>query len=85
MEYKDFEKKIKLARSAFIKADTKMKALISEIESEFPGIELTELETNAENASNAEEAICCYLQYGECSPQGIWDNILLGYAFGNNK
>ena len=51
----------------------------------FRRFELTELETNAENASNAEEAICCYLQYGESSPQRIWDDILLGYTFGNNK
>ena len=85
MEYKDFEKKIKSARNAFIKSDTKMREIISEIKSEFPGIELTELETTAENASNAEEAIYCYLQYGESTPQGIWDDILLGYAFGNNK
>lgn len=85
MEYRDFEKKIKSARNAFIKADTKMRELIAEIKSEFPDIELTELETMAENAGNVEEAICCHLQYGESTPQGIWDDILLGYALGNDN
>lgn len=85
MEYKDFEKKLKSTRNAFIKADAKLRELMSEIESEFPGIELDELETTAENASNVDEAICCHVQYGESTPQSIWDDMLLGYAFGTSK
>lgn len=35
------------------------------------GIEAECIETNAENASNLEEAIHCYIQYGEYSVNGL--------------
>lgn len=44
----------------------------------FAGIELCELATRSENADNVEEAIMCYLHYGESNTKEIWDDILLG-------
>ena len=37
--------------------------------------ECLELPTNAENADTVEDAICCYIQYGEYSPENIWKEI----------
>lgn len=31
--------------------------------------------TSAENSNNIEEAIMCYIQYGEYSPEEIWEEI----------
>lgn len=78
MEYKEFEKMMKSARNAYIRADVKMRELFTTIESEFPDSKLDELKTSSENADSIEDAICCYLQYGESSPEKIWDDILLG-------
>lgn len=37
--------------------------------------ECLELPTNAKNADTVEDAICCYIQYGEYSPENIWKEI----------
>ena len=37
--------------------------------------ECLELPTNAENADTVEDAICCFIQYGEYSPENIWKEI----------
>lgn len=78
MEYEEFKKRMKSARNSYVRAEVKMNELLSLVKSEFPNIELEEIGTTAENADNVEEAICCYLHYGESSPEEIWDDILLG-------
>ena len=38
------------------------------------------LPSNAENADNLEEAILCYMQYGEYDPDELWEELKMGEA-----
>ena len=39
---------------------------------------LSDIPSNAENADNLEEAIQCYIQYGECDPDLLWGELIMG-------
>lgn len=41
---------------------------------------LSDIPSNAENADNLEEAIHCYMQYGEYDPDLLWDELIMGNA-----
>lgn len=56
------------ARRAELRAKSKEARIFTELE--YMKIDLS-LPTNAENADNLEEAICCFLQYGEYSLENI--------------
>lgn len=66
----DFIKKCNQAREYVLK----MNSIMQEIFDELPN-ECLELPTDAENADTVEDAICCYIQYGEYSPENIWKEI----------
>lgn len=83
MEYKEFEKMMKSARNAFIKANEKMREVLNRIGEELDGEDLTDYKTYAENADNFEEAVLCFLQYGEYSIRELWDE--LGEHLGANR
>lgn len=56
------------ARRAELRAKGKETRIFTELE--YMKIDLS-LPTNAENANNLEEAICCYIQYGEYGIENI--------------
>lgn len=57
------------------KAQKAQDDLFKYIEEEYPEIDLSDISTNAENADNLEEAISCYCQYGEYSPEKIYEEL----------
>lgn len=70
MKKVDFIKKCNQAREHVLK----MSSIMQEIFDELPN-ECLELSTDAENADTVQDAICCYIQYGEYSPEDIWKEI----------
>ena len=75
MDYKEFKKMMQSARNAHIKAEQKTQEVLTKITEELSDMDLTEYETFAENASNFEEAILCFLQYAEYSIKDLWDEL----------
>ena len=70
MKKVDFIKKCNKARECVLKMNNIMQEIFDELSNE-----CLELPTNAENADTVEDAICCYIQYGEYSPENIWKEI----------
>ena len=60
--------KINFAREASLRAGQAVREVFYMLDR--MGIDLS-LPTNAENADNLEEAICCYIQYGEYGIENI--------------
>lgn len=60
--------KINFAREASLRAGQAVREVFYMLDC--MGIDLS-LPTNAENADNLEEAICCYIQYGEYGIENI--------------
>lgn len=75
MQKKDFLKEMKKCRNLYQNADNLLQSIIDKIETEF-SIVLSDIDTNAENADDIEQAICCYVQYGEYNPNSIWEEIV---------
>lgn len=72
----DFVKKLKAAREAYKWAQLLEESLFDELEISFGNIDLEDAKSNAENAENIKDAVCCYLNYGEYSPDEIWNDII---------
>ena len=72
----DFVKKIETAREAYKWAQLLEESLFNELEMSFENVDLEDVKSNAENAENIKDAICCYLSYGEYSPDEIWNDII---------
>ena len=83
MDYKEFKRMMQSARNAYIKADEKMQEVLKKISEELPDMVLAEFTTSAENAENFEEAILCFIQYGEYNIKALWDE--LGEHSGANR
>lgn len=66
---------IERTRELFLKAEEEQRKTMNLLSDSFPGIDFAECETMAENADNLEEAINCYIQYGEYSIEGILDEL----------
>ena len=75
MTKSEFVKTMNSARNAFIKAREKEQKLFDELSEEFFRLNLDACITNAENCDSIQEAITCFLQYGEYNPEGIWEEI----------
>lgn len=72
----DFVKKLETAREAYKWAQLLEESLFDEFKTSFENIDLEDAKSNAENAENIKDAICCYLSYGEYSPNEIWNDII---------
>ena len=77
MTKSEFIKTMNSARNSFIKAQEKEQKIFDKLSEEFPRLDLDECITNAENAENVQEAISCFLQYGEYNAEKIWDEIIM--------
>ena len=78
----EFKKLLERGRKAYIKADEITQELFNKLEEDM-GLRnsvLSDIPSNAENADNLEEAIQCYMQYGEYNPDELWDELLMGDA-----
>lgn len=75
----EFKLKIRQVRNAYIRAKNKEDELYDLIDNEYHSIDLSDIPTNAENASNLHEAISCYLSYGEYDIDSLWEELQMGY------
>lgn len=74
------DRKLQAARNAQKIADRRLQAFFDELES--LRIDPSEHPTAAENASTLEEAITCYVQYGEYTRSGLLREIKAAYGKG---
>lgn len=75
----EFKLKIRQVRNAYIRAKNKEDELYDLIDNEYHSLDLSDIPTNAENASNLHEAISCYLSYGEYDVDSLWEELQMGY------
>jgi hypothetical protein len=75
MNKSEFIRLMNSARGAYIRAESKEQQIFEKLEETFPRLYLDNYVTNAEDADNIQEAISCYLQYGEYSAEEIWNEI----------
>lgn len=66
---------IERTRELFLRAEEEQRKTMGLLSNSFPGIDFAECKTMAENADNLEEAINCYIQYGEYSIESILDEL----------
>lgn len=82
MTKSEFKKFLERGRKAHIKADLITQELFNKLDEDM-GLRhaiLSDIPSNAENADNLEEAIQCYMQYGEYDPDLLWDELIMGDA-----
>ena len=75
MKKSEFKRLLESGRKAHIKAEQAEKRVIDCISSVLGDISLDEIPSAAENADNLEEAIYCYMQYGEYDTDSLWDEL----------
>lgn len=76
----EFKKILERGRKAHIKADLITQELFNKLDEDM-GLRhfiLSDIPSNAENADNLEEAIQCYMQYGEYDPDLLWEELIMG-------
>lgn len=80
MTKSEFKKYLERGRKAHIKAESITNELFDKLEQDMGLSELilSDIPSNAENADNLEEAIQCYIQYGECDPDLLWGELIMG-------
>lgn len=80
MTKSEFKKFLERGRKAHIKAESITNELFDKLEQDMGlrNLILNDIPTNAENADNLEEAIQCYIQYGEYNPDSLWDELIMG-------
>ena len=78
LTFRGIDRKIELARRAKWIADQRLKQVFDELDSLC--IDPGEIPTAAENATTLEEAIACYVQYGEYSRSGLLKEIKAAYG-----
>jgi len=77
-EIRSFGQKLARAKAAYNAAHRTLEAVFRQLEDMC--IDPSEVPTGAENACNLEEAINCYLLYGEYSRSGIMKEVRAAYA-----
>lgn len=75
MKKSEFKKLMERSRNYAIKMQETTALLRREIEETFPDLELCEIETDSYNAENLEQAIECYIQYGEYDTDSLWNEL----------
>lgn len=80
MTKNEFKNLLERGKKAYDKAAAIEQELFNKLENDMGlnGLILEDIPTNAENADNIQEAITCYLQYGEYDADSIWDDLILG-------
>jgi len=76
----EFKKLLERGRKAYIKAESITRELFNNLEEDIRlrNCVLSDIPSNAENANNLEEAIQCYMQYGEYNPDELWEELKMG-------
>lgn len=77
MTKSEFKRILQRGRNANIKANEITQKLFDELENDM-GFILDDIPSNAENADNIAEAICCYMQYGEYDADLLWEELIMG-------
>lgn len=78
LTFRAIDRKIELARRAQWIADQRLKQVFAELDRLC--IDSSEHPTAAENATTLEEAISCYVQYGEYTRSGLLREIRAAYG-----
>lgn len=73
----ELKKALQDARNACKKADEKLREVYDILEDMCIDLDVA---TNAENADNLEQAINCYVQYGEYNLKGLLSEIMKQYS-----
>lgn len=76
--FRKIDKAIEMASRAQWIADQRLKQVFAELDRLC--IDPSEHPTAAENATTLEEAICCYVQYGEYTRSGLMRDIKAAYG-----
>lgn len=82
MTKNEFKKILERGRNANLKAERITNELFEKIERDL-GIRsnvLSDIPTNSENALNLEEALQCYMRYGEYDIDSLWEELIMGDA-----
>lgn len=74
MTKSEFIKELKKCRRVQQNAEDLLNSFLEKLEVKFKA-ELADIKTNAENSNNLEEAICCFVQYGEYDAESIWEEL----------
>lgn len=74
MSKEKFIREMEKCRKAYENAGTILDRIMEKVADEFE-IDLSHIESDAENASNIEEAIYCFVQYGEYDAEYIWKEL----------
>lgn len=74
IDYKKLRSLIEDARKKQVAAQNALGSVMDAIE-DMGVIDLSRFKTKAENADNLEEAICCYIQYGEFDVDSIIEEV----------
>lgn len=80
MTKSEFKRILQRGRNAYIKAEKITQELFDKLEKDMGlrEIILDDIPSNAENAENITEAICCYMQYGEYDADSLWEELIMG-------
>ena len=68
--------KLRVARDLSLRAKREEEELFTLIADLYPNLELDLAKTNSKNASNLEEAIACYIHYGEYETKALVKEII---------
>lgn len=75
MTKSEFKKLMERSRNYAIKMQETSALIREQIEETFEGVVLCEADTNSYNAENLEQAIECYIQYGEYDIDSLWQEL----------
>lgn len=75
MDKKDFLNRLNSLKKLYEKAQDAEHKFFDDLFKAFPGVEFALIPTDAENADNVIEAMCCHYFYGEYDQESIWDEI----------
>lgn len=75
MTKSEFRKLMERSRNYAIKMKETTELLCEKIQETFPDLELDEVETGSYNAEDLEQAIECYIQYGEYDIDSLWKEL----------
>lgn len=79
MTKSEFKKLMERSRNYAIKMQKTTDLIREKIQETFPDLELDEVETDSYNAEDLEQAIECYIQYGEYNIDSLWNELNSAY------
>lgn len=75
MDKTEFIKLIKRTKRYYDKAQKSEQELFDFLEDSYPYIDLEDIPSQAENADSIKDAVTCYCQYGEYTPEKIYEEL----------